>query len=285
MSSGLSGCSTCSADAWINAANILSILSPRDSSLFGAIRSAGDARHQDSSAPLRSTIDGMFAVINSFRFEPINADLRPDEERIEDDLFTATYLQYPNATIRDFVFTIVNRSDSNDVKASKIIEWVVDHIRYETDESAWGRKEMWQPPAVTLMRRSGDCEDGAFLVHSMMLNAGVPWERIRTYGGIVKVGEGAESGGHAWTAYRRESDDEWVVLDTSYYPTTYGVTFRKPMRLLGDYYLDTLFYMTANYSVQTEGNHRIVNPGIYTAAGTWADRVFFPTGLMVDVSA
>ena len=138
---------------------------------------------------------------------------------------------------------------------------------------------MWQPPAVTYQRRTGDCEDGAFLVHSLMLNAGIPWNRIRTYGGLVRTGQGAETGGHAWTVYRRESDDEWVILDTSYYPNTADVADRTPMRLLGDYYLDTLFYMTAKYAVQTEGNHRILNPGVYTATGTWADRVFFPSGV------
>jgi len=53
----------------------------------------------------------------------------------------------------------------------------------------------------------GDCEDGAFLVHSLLLHAGVPYDRIGTYGGLVESGEGAATGGHAWTAYRRESDD------------------------------------------------------------------------------
>ena len=63
------------------------------------------------------------------------------------------------------------------------------------------------------------------------------------------------------------------------YFNTADVADRTPMRLLGDYYLDTLFYMTAKYAVQTEGNHRILNPGVYTATGTWADRVFFPSGV------
>lgn len=46
--------------------------------------------------------------------------------------------------------------------------------------------------------------------------------------------------------------------------------------------LETLFCMTAKYAVQTEGNHRIINPGVYTATGTWADRIFFPTGVFVS---
>jgi len=275
----VNGCSSCSSSAWVNAVNIVNLLSPPDPGLLETIRSAqADANHY--AVPRSSTIEGMFAVINQFRFDQTAADIRPDEEMIIDDLFTRTYLQYPNATLSEFVFTIVNRSDANDEKASKIIRWVIDNIEYQTDEAVWGRKEMWQPPAVTFRRRTGDCEDGAFLVHSLMLNAGIPWERIRTYGGLVRVGRGAETGGHAWTAYRRESDDEWVILDTSYYPNTVDVGDRTPMRLLGDYYLDTLFYMTARYSMQTEGNHRIINPGIYTAAGTWADRVFFPAGVM-----
>jgi hypothetical protein len=270
--------------AWIHAANIISLLTPKGSDIFATLRELAPPPAAVAN-PAFSGIEGMFAIINRFRYALADPEIRPDEEMIEDDLFTMTYLQYPNATIRDFVFTVVDRRDSNDLKASKIVAWVVDNIAYKTDEEVWGRMEMWQPPAVTLQRRSGDCEDGAFLVHSMMLNAGIPWERIRTYGGVVQVGQGAETGGHAWTAYQRESDDEWVILDTSYYPTTYAVEYRKPMRLLGAYYLDTLFYMTAAYAVLTEGQDRILNPGIYTAAGTLADRVLFPSGMMLRTYA
>ena len=277
--SSISGCTTCQASAWVNATNIIRLLSPHEPGLMETIRDT-QANEGQYATPQFTTVEGMFAIINAFRSERTEADIRPDEELIRDDLFTSTYLQYPNKTLREFVFTIVNRSDPNDVKSSKIIRWVIDNIEYQTDEAAWGRKEMWQPPAVTFQRRTGDCEDGAFLVHSLMLNAGIPWDRIRTYGGLVRVGLGAETGGHAWTTYRRESDDEGVILDTSYFPNTANAEDRKPMRLLGDYYIDTLFYLTARYSVQTEGNDRIVNPGIYSASGTWADRVFFPTGLL-----
>lgn len=277
----VSGCTPCAAGAWINATNIVSLLAPREPGLIETIRD-GQAAENNYAVPQFTTIEGMFAIINTFRFDQAEADIRPDEELIQDDLFTQTYLQYPNSILNKFVFTIVNRSDSNDEKASKIIRWVIENIAYQTDAAVWGRKEMWQPPAVTFQRRTGDCEDGAFLVHSLMLNAGIPWDRIRTYGGLVRAGQGAETGGHAWTAYRREWDDEWVILDTSYYPNTYDVDARPPMRLLGDYYLDTIFYMTAKYSVQTEGNQRIINPGVYTSAGTWADRVFFPTGVFIN---
>lgn len=275
----VSGCTPCSAGAWINATNIVNMLSPKEPGLLETVRDRQATNH-GYAAPQFSTIDGMFAIINTFRFEQNEGEVRPDEELIRDDFFTRTYLQYPNATLSEFVFTIVSRRDSMDEKASKIIRWVIDNIDYQTDEAVWGRKEMWQPPAVTFRRRTGDCEDGAFLVHSLMLNAGIPWKRIRTYGGLVRAGQGAEAGGHAWTVYQRESDDEWVILDTSYYPNTRDIASRTPMRLLGDYYLDTLFYMTARYSVQTQGNHRIINPGTYTASGTWADRVFLPTGVL-----
>jgi predicted transglutaminase-like cysteine proteinase len=277
--SSVNGCTACSAGAWVNASAVVNLLTPKEPGLMETIRD-GQATTHGYAVPPFSTIEGMFAVINSFHFEQNEADVRPDEEMIRDDLFTQTYLQYPNATLSRFVFTIVNRGDSMDEKATKIIRWVIDHIDYATDEAIWGRKEMWQPPAVTFQRRTGDCEDGAFLVHSLLLNAGIPWKRVRTYGGLVRAGQGAETGGHAWTAYRRESDNEWVILDTSYFPNAKSVEERTPMRLLGDFYLDTLFYMTARYSVQTQGNHRIINPGTYTASGTWADRVFFPTGVM-----
>jgi hypothetical protein len=55
---------------------------------------------------------------------------------------------------------------------------------------------------VSMERTTGICEDGAFLIHSLALYAGVPADRLRTYGGIVFSDEyGLTVGGHAWTAY------------------------------------------------------------------------------------
>jgi len=161
-------------------------------------------------------------------------------QRAENDY--GDYLQYPNAEIEAMARSIVKASDTNDEKAYKILRWVQDNIAYKSDVEAYGISELWIFPTVVVNKGYGDCEDGAFLIHSLMLNAGIPWDRVRTYGGIVVVGVGASTGGHGWTAYKREIDDEWVVLDWSYYPSEEPISERVPMR--NDLrYIDDYFYV------------------------------------------
>jgi hypothetical protein len=161
-------------------------------------------------------------------------------QRVENDY--GDYLQYPNAEIEALAWSIVEPSDTNDEKAYKILRWVQDNIEYKSDIEGYGTSELWVFPTVTAKRGYGDCEDGAFLIHSLMLNADIPWNRVRTYGGIVIAGVGGSTGGHGWTAYKREIDDEWVVLDWSYYPNEAPISERIPMK--NDLrYIDDYFYV------------------------------------------
>lgn len=154
------------------------------------------------------------------------------------------YLQFPNERLKKLAFQIVNREDSNDVKMTKITAWVQKHIPYATDDQTYGAEELWAAPTLTLAKGRGDCEDGAFLIHALGLNAGVPASRLRTYGGEVKAGIGAANGGHGWTAYKRETDNQWVVLDFSYYPENIPMSARAEMaddlRYEEDYFFMTL---------------------------------------------
>jgi hypothetical protein len=128
------------------------------------------------------------------------------------------------------------------------------------------------PLTHTFINRFGillhNCEDGAFLVHSLLLHAGIPYNRIRTYGGLVKAGEGAPLGGHGWTAYKRESDDEWVVLDTAYYPNMKHVDDRRLMKY-DSRYVDNFFWFNKLNWTNTYDIDRIHNPEapIYNAKG------------------
>lgn len=104
-----------------------------------------------------------------------------------------------------------------DAAAWAIQKWTARAIRYVGDESI-GSPEFWLFPAETLVRRKGDCEDGAILTVSLCRALGIPDARIRVAAGLVSAGSGADSGGHAWATLRRECDDEWVALDWCYLP-------------------------------------------------------------------
>ena len=223
------------------------ILQPREPSPWDTTQPAGTVFGRNISQDI-------FAIINPQQTYEL-------EERRRAGFLQMAYLQYPNEIIKDKALSIVSRGDDNDTKAHKLHRWVLENFPYITDEQQYGRDELWVPPVMSLRAGRGDCEDGAFLLHSLMLNAGIPANRIRTYGGMVEVpGTGAE-GGHAWTAYRRESDNEWVILDTSYYPNPSPVN-SLPLMTEDTRYMDDIFFITLNETVMTEATNRIRDPEI-----------------------
>ena len=178
-------------------------------------------------------------------------------------VFNYLYFMYPHEQIQKFAFNEigVRRDDGNDLKMTKIARWVQNHIQYISDQENYGTSEFWAPAIFTLMRGSGDCEDGAFLIASLALNSGVPADRIRFYGGFVDAGAGAPSGGHGWVGYLRESDNKWVAVDYSYYPNP-NVASLPPMS--EDLkYRDDYFFMTVNEITYTPGTNRVRNPNYY----------------------
>lgn len=105
---------------------------------------------------------------------------------------------------------------SVDLRIDAIQSWVIQHIEYQQDKAAWGQREFWQLPAETIATGTGDCEDSAFLLHSLLLNAGVePW-RLRSTAGWVASGAPGERAGHMYLTLCRDLD--WVALDTCYHP-------------------------------------------------------------------
>lgn len=179
------------------------------------------------------------------------------------------YLQFPNKIIKQQAAAIVDAGDSNDEKAYKITQWVIDNIQYQSDLITYGLNEYWAYPAMTLNKKAGDCEDGAFLIHSLLLHAGLPPDRIRTYGGNVLAGEGAQTGGHGWTVYQRESDDQWVVLDWCYFPSQAPVDQRIPMKD-DTKYIDDYFFVSLMGTVETPYANAVRNPAVGKLVNVYA---------------
>jgi len=105
---------------------------------------------------------------------------------------------------------------SNDNKAHWAQKYIVKNIKYVSDKKKADINECWQFPNETLVTKTGDCEDGAILLASMMLCMGIPNWRVRVTAGLVSTGTNAEFGGHAYVTYCREKDNNWVVLDWCY---------------------------------------------------------------------
>jgi predicted transglutaminase-like cysteine proteinase len=265
----------------VNTQILVNALKPTDNTLFDAINGKPYEPEPILGISPPETMLGMYAVINRLLIgEYYDYKIRAGEELIQDYFIAEFYLQYPNDIIKTKAEEITNPGDSNDVKAFKIFAWVARNIEYKLDMDEYGRAEVWQPPVITLKKGTGDCEDAALLIHSLMLNAGIPWDRIRTYGGEVEVD--GSSFGHAWTVYKRESDDEWIVLDSTVYPTLKQIDDRIPMRF-DRVYTKNFFFITEKYSIRTDNSDRIRFPEVvYTVSGEVANQLFFPTGIMID---
>ena len=70
------------------------------------------------------------------------------------------------------------------------------------------------------------------------------YDRIRTYAGYVEAGINAPFGGHAWTIYKRESDNTWIELDWCYYPKDTSIKDRTSFEL-DKKYVDAWWWMNA----------------------------------------
>lgn len=94
-----------------------------------------------------------------------------------------------------------------DEAALLAVQFVANYITYTADVIVWGTTESWVCPRGTLYYALGDCEDGSFLIASLLLNIGVSSSKVK-----VAIGYYDDTG-HAWAMYQRASDDNWVNLD------------------------------------------------------------------------
>lgn len=226
------------------------LLRPKQDTLFDAI--------QSNNSIVSTKPTDIFSIINRQQVYSL-------EERERAGFLQLMFLQFGNKIVKDLAMTIVNRSDSSDIKAQKLQRWVAENITYKLDSEEYGKDEVWQPPVITISKGTGDCEDQALLLHSLMLNAGIQSTNIRTYGGLVDDGMGT-SGGHAWTAYNRQYDNEWVILDTTFYPDLSSIT-SMPLMKNSEMYQDDFFFMTLSETVFTTATDRIHNPDIMPIYG------------------
>ena len=95
---------------------------------------------------------------------------------------------------------------SFDYRAAVIAGYVADTISYRASRG----RDPWLFPDETLAEGSGDCEDRAFLLASLLLASGVSPYNVRVAFG--RVLDGVESYDHMWVMYRKERGS-WSLLE------------------------------------------------------------------------
>jgi hypothetical protein len=84
--------------------------------------------------------------------------------------------------------------------------FVVENIKYKSDESNYGKSEFWAYPEETLRRSSGDCEDSAFLIASMFMVLRIECFVRTAY--LIDYGSG-----HAWCYFKLNG--QWAPAETT----------------------------------------------------------------------
>lgn len=92
--------------------------------------------------------------------------------------------------------------------------WVYQNIVY-TPDSISGFDDLWQPAFYTIVRRTGDCEDIATLICSLLRAKGVPAENVRVVvGSFLRDGKPV---GHAFAEIKirdtYKNRDVWMPVN------------------------------------------------------------------------
>jgi hypothetical protein len=82
--------------------------------------------------------------------------------------------------------------------AKALYYWVCFNIKYVHDKDRYGVIDYWQTPATTIRLRTGDCEDQAILLVSLLRAAGYSKDRVHLVFGVLYWLWGEPIGGHAW---------------------------------------------------------------------------------------
>lgn len=172
-----------------------------------------------------------------------------------DDADKVALLMTDNDYIESLVAYLFDATGTDDEIALQVAKWVANNITYTADVT-----DTWNNAATTLVKGYGDCEDGAILQASLMLNSGVEPSRVRVYIGTYMTG--GVSSGHAWLEYRRQSDNQWVELDWTK-GSTYWNAITAVSSVAKTYpdethlYIDGSEYITYTNVVSLEGDDYI----------------------------
>ena len=108
-----------------------------------------------------------------------------------------------------------DKDTSPGVQAQEALDWVFTNIAYQEDETNYVVAEAWANPEQTLNQGSGDCEDMAFLLASLL-----KWhtDEVDAGGGDLVYAKCGfllppDGGFHAWVFWYDASAVDWHQLD------------------------------------------------------------------------
>jgi hypothetical protein len=182
--------------------------------------------------------------------------LRSRSERIVCDV--KCFITPNDALLAEIIHEYRLQQETFNATAHAIQKLVIRFLGYSGDEESSQCPEFWQFPFESLQSGVGDCEDGAILMASLMIQAGIPTYRVKVSAGYVQESPTAPQGGHAYCIYladRGSDEQDWVVMDWCYFQDPHLAPEEKPLARAGGYngcYQDIWFTFNNEYSWNQE---------------------------------
>ncbi|MDA8242143.1 MAG: hypothetical protein M0Z67_17465 [Nitrospiraceae bacterium] len=101
-----------------------------------------------------------------------------------------------------------------DRRAMVIWRLIARQIQYVHDTTKYKKDDFWLFPPETWQLRKGDCEDGSFLLASLLIASGISPFCVRVVLGMAFDGSGKSLGGHCWPVYKNEAGI-WCILEST----------------------------------------------------------------------
>lgn len=101
-----------------------------------------------------------------------------------------------------------------DRRAKIIWDFVARTITYVHDNEKQNKEDFWLFPPEIYVLKKGDCEDGSFLLASLLIASGISPFCVRLVLGEVFDEQGTSLGGHCWPVYKNEMG-VWCILEST----------------------------------------------------------------------
>ncbi len=155
------------------------------------------------------------------------------------------FIHTNSCILRDIVDNFNLKQDNNDLTAKACYNWVIRWIKYRSDIQQQKVNEFWKFSFETIKTKTGDCEDGAILLLSLMAVAGIPAYRRKICAGWVK--HKGNKIGHAYVIYL-DDNNRWIPLDWCFYPQKNKELNEITEHKLDSHYEDIWFTFNEEYA-------------------------------------
>ena len=144
------------------------------------------------------------------RRQPITTDIR-EWISCEDNAI----IKEIRATLREkYGLPTTKKPGDFDRRAMVIWRLIIKHIEYVHDIKKYKKDDFWLYPPETWQIRKGDCEDGSFLLASLLIASGISPFCVRVVLGMAFDRSGKSLGGHCWPIYKNEAGI-WCILEST----------------------------------------------------------------------